>query len=55
MISIDWGILGCAEIAKKNIRALKLSGNSQIKAIASRRKFIFLPLFAFVDFYNQIL
>ena len=33
---IRWGILGCANIAKKNIRAIKLSQRAQLVAIASR-------------------
>jgi hypothetical protein len=32
---MNWGIMGCALIAKKNIRAMKLSKNSCIKGIAS--------------------
>ena len=35
-IPIKWGILGCADIAKKIVRAMKLSSNSELVAIASR-------------------
>lgn len=31
-----WGVLGCADIARKNIRAMKLSANCELIAIASR-------------------
>ena len=33
---MKWGILGCAEIARKNIRAIKLAESSELIAIASR-------------------
>ena len=33
---VRWGILGAAEIARKNWRAIQLSGNSQVVAVASR-------------------
>ena len=33
---IRWGILGTAEIARKNWKAIQLSGNSRVAAIASR-------------------
>lgn len=31
-----WGILGCANIARKNVRAIALSSNSVLTAVASR-------------------
>src|SRR5213594_742963 len=44
---IRWGILGAAEIARKNWKAIQLSGNSVVAAVASRdlertRRFIAL-------------
>src|SRR6266705_27634 len=33
---IRWGILGTAEIARKNWKAIQLSGNSRVVAVASR-------------------
>ena len=35
-MKINIGILGCAEIARKNIRAIKLSKHCRLIAIASR-------------------
>jgi predicted dehydrogenase len=33
---VRWGIMGCAEIARKNIRAIRLSPFAELVAIASR-------------------
>ena len=35
-MEVSWGILGCASIARKNVRALQLAKNCRIKAVASR-------------------
>jgi predicted dehydrogenase len=35
-MSCKWGLLGCANIANKNVRAIQLSENSELVAIASR-------------------
>jgi predicted dehydrogenase len=34
--AVKWGLLSCANIANKNVRAIKLSKNSELVAIASR-------------------
>src|SRR6267142_4356937 len=36
MKSLRWGILGAANIARKNWKAIALSGNSVLNAVASR-------------------
>ena len=33
---INWGIISCANIANKNVRAMKLSDNANLVAVASR-------------------
>lgn len=34
--TLQWGIMGCAGIARKNIRAILLSKGNTVRAVASR-------------------